>query len=237
MFSVLQFWWSSSFKSSKTHLNLIPTHKTQTKSNSQRKIKEINNKGEANLHLDQNLGWKLIGCAAYLILQIVARDVKSWWWKEAGTLDCCGAIEREREREMGGSLKEWERDESELWRSFSLFNPQKKKKKSMSDKYLLYLKNTYTYQTRNCVFFTYENMLLGTWYHTHFLHCEYFKHVFSRYFLNYFFHTWKLLFELTNQIGPWRPKFFRICWQCLLLYWPKFFGIQFTCTRFSFPIF
>ena len=153
MFSVLQFWWSSSFKLSKTHLNLIPTHKTQTKSNSQRKIKEINNKGEANLHLDQNLGWKLIGCAAYLILQIVARDVKSRWWKEAGTLDCCGAIEREREREreMGGSLKEWERDESELWRSFSLFNPPQKKK-SMSDKYLLYLKNTYTYQTRNCVF-------------------------------------------------------------------------------------
>jgi len=32
-------------------------------------------------------------------------------------------------------------------------------------------------------------MLLGTWYQTHFLHCEYFKHVFSQHFLNYFFHT------------------------------------------------
>ena len=107
MFSVLQFWWSSSFKSSKTHLNLIPTHKTQTKSNSQRKIKEINNKGEANLHLDQNLGWKLIGSAAYLILQIVARDVKSRWWKEAGTWTVVVPLrERERERERDGRKSE-----------------------------------------------------------------------------------------------------------------------------------
>jgi len=31
-------------------------------------------------------------------------------------------------------------------------------------------------------------MLLEIWYQTHFLHYEYFKHVFSQYFLNHNFH-------------------------------------------------
>ena len=36
-------------------------------------------------------------------------------------------------------------------------------------------------------FFTFEDMLLETWYLVHFLRYEYFEHVFSQHFLNYNF--------------------------------------------------
>ena len=46
----------------------------------------------------------------------------------------------------------------------------------------IHTKNTQLY------FFTFENMLLETWYQTFFLYYEYFKHVFSQHFLNHSFH-------------------------------------------------
>ena len=62
----------------------------------------------------------------------------------------------------------------------------------------LFYKNTYTCQTQ-LYFFTFYNMLFETWYQTHFLHYDYFKHIFSKYILNHSFYiilnnnTWKLL--------------------------------------------
>ena len=38
------------------------------------------------------------------------------------------------------------------------------------------------------LFFTFQNMLFETWFQTHFLHYEYFKHGFSQHFLNHSFH-------------------------------------------------
>ena len=49
------------------------------------------------------------------------------------------------------------------------------------------------------IFFTFYNMLFEIWYQTHFLHYDYFKHIFSKYILIHSFYiilnnnTWKLL--------------------------------------------
>ena len=50
-------------------------------------------------------------------------------------------------------------------------------------------------------FFTHWNMLLKTWYQTHFLLYEYCKHVFSQYFLNHSFHI-----ILNNDIRNLQPN-------------------------------